>query len=113
MALINAPTASTILRASHLFAGTVGNIGAIARGSTLRYAGQTIDVRDVAREIGARYVMEGSGRQARRQAATGTPLWAETYNRPFQPDAILEVQDDLVPRIVSTIADMVPPPPGS
>jgi TolB-like protein/Tfp pilus assembly protein PilF len=33
-------------------------------------------------------------------------LWAETYNRPFRPEEIFELQDDLAPRIVSTIADM-------
>ena len=38
-------------------------------------------------------------------ATTGAHLWAETYNRPFQADAIFDLQDDLVPRIVSTVAD--------
>jgi TolB-like protein/Tfp pilus assembly protein PilF len=38
-------------------------------------------------------------------ATTGAYLWAETYNRPFQPDAIFSLQDDLVPRIVATVAD--------
>jgi TolB-like protein len=36
----------------------------IARSSTLRYAGESVDVRAVGRELGARYVMEGSIRQA-------------------------------------------------
>ena len=71
-------------------------------------------MRTVAREIGARYVMEGSVRQAGAQvriavqlvdATTGAHLWAETYSRPFQADAIFALQDDLVPRIVSTVAD--------
>ena len=86
----------------------------IARSSTSRYAGAAADVRTIAREIGARYVMEGSVRQAGSQlrvavqlvdATSGAHLWAETYNRPFRPDAIFDVQDDLVPRIVSTVAD--------
>ncbi|HSC26922.1 MAG TPA: protein kinase [Vicinamibacterales bacterium] len=86
----------------------------IARGSTTRYVGEAIDVRSVGQELGARYVMEGSIRQAGStlrvtaqlvDAATGAHLWAETYNRPFQADAIFELQDDLVPRIVSTVAD--------
>jgi adenylate cyclase len=38
-------------------------------------------------------------------ASSGVHLWAETYNRPFDPDAIFALQDDLVPRIVSTCAD--------
>lgn len=86
----------------------------IARGSTLRYANQTTDLRTVGKELGARYVMEGSLRQARSvlrvavqlvDASTGAHLWAETYNRTFSPEAVFELQDDLVPRIVSTVAD--------
>jgi tetratricopeptide (TPR) repeat protein len=38
--------------------------------------------------------------------ATGTHLWAETYDRTFVPEAIFALQDELVPRIVSTVADM-------
>jgi TolB-like protein len=38
-------------------------------------------------------------------ASTGAHLWAETYNRTFSPEAVFELQDDLVPRIVSTVAD--------
>ncbi len=86
----------------------------IARGSTLKYAGQTTDLRTIGKELGARYVMEGSLRQAGAKlrvtvqlidAVTGAQMWAETYERPFHPDAIFEVQDNLVPRIVSTVAD--------
>ena len=69
----------------------------IARGSTARYVNEAVDVRTVGTEIGARYVMEGSLRQAGSQlrvavqlvdATTGAHLWAETYDRPFQPEAI-------------------------
>lgn len=86
----------------------------IARSSTARYANTTIDVRTIGKEIGARYVMEGTVRQAGSQlrvavqlvdAMTGAHLWAETYNRAFQSDAIFDLQDDLVPRIVATVAD--------
>jgi TolB-like protein/Tfp pilus assembly protein PilF len=86
----------------------------VARGSTARHASGTADVRAVGSEIGARYVMEGSLRQSGPQlrvavqlvdAVTGAHLWAETYNRPFDPNAVFELQDDLVPRIVSTCAD--------
>ena len=86
----------------------------IARGSTLKYASQTTDLRTVGKELGARYVMEGSLRQGGARlrvtvqlidATTGTQMWAETYERAFGPEAIFEVQDDLVPRIVATVAD--------
>ena len=86
----------------------------IARGSTAKYSGDLGDVRAVGRELGARYVMEGSLRQAGSKlrltvqladTVTGTHLWAETYERTFAPDAIFDLQDDLVPRIVATVAD--------
>jgi tetratricopeptide (TPR) repeat protein len=38
-------------------------------------------------------------------AVSGTHLWAETYERNFSPESVFELQDDLVPRIVSTVAD--------
>jgi eukaryotic-like serine/threonine-protein kinase len=87
----------------------------IARGSTGKYASGTGDVRSVGKELGARYVMEGSLRQAGSQvrtsvqlvdASTGADLWAETYDRPFRADEPFALQDDLAARIVSTVADM-------
>ena len=39
-------------------------------------------------------------------AVSGAHLWAENYERVFSPEAVFELQDDLVPRIVSTVADM-------
>ncbi len=87
----------------------------ISRSSTSRYAGQTTDVRTVGAEIGARYVMEGSLRQAGAKlrltvqlvdATTGAHLWAETYERGFSPESAFATQDELVPRIVATIADI-------
>ena len=87
----------------------------IALGSTSRYANQAVDIRSAGKELGARYVMEGSLRQAgaRLRVAvqlvdtiSGAHLWAETYDRAFSPEEIFTLQDDLVPRIVSTVADM-------
>lgn len=87
----------------------------IARGSTSRLAGDTVDIRTIGRELGARYVMEGSIRQAGASlrvaaqlvdAESGAHLWAETYSRSFEPSQIFEVQDDIAPRVVSTVADM-------
>jgi TolB-like protein/Tfp pilus assembly protein PilF len=87
----------------------------IARSSTLRLAKDSGDARAVGKELGARYVMEGSLRQAGTKlrlavqlvdAVSGAHLWAENYERAFSPDVIFELQDDLVPRIVSTVASM-------
>jgi serine/threonine protein kinase len=86
----------------------------IARSSTLRYASETSDVRAIGKQLGARYVMEGSLRQAGAllrlavqlvDATTGAHLWAETYERSFSPEQVFSLQDDLVPRIVSSVAD--------
>ena len=86
----------------------------IARSSTLRYAGEAVDVRAVGEELGARYVMEGSLRQAGKRlriavqivdTVSGTHLWAEAYDRDFVPEELFALQDELVPRIVSTCAD--------
>jgi adenylate cyclase len=87
----------------------------IAHSSTLRYSSETADVRAVGKELGARYVMEGSLRQSGPRlrlavqlvdAGTGAHLWAETYDRPFRSEEIFALQDDLAPRIVSSVADM-------
>jgi TolB-like protein/Tfp pilus assembly protein PilF len=87
----------------------------IARSLTLRYANEAVDVRAAGKELGARYVMEGSLRQAAAKlrlavqlvdTISGAHLWAETYERTFSAEAVFELQDDLVPRIVSTVADM-------
>jgi TolB-like protein/predicted ATPase len=86
----------------------------IARSSTLRYASHSSDVRAIGKEVGARYVMEGNLRQAGPilrvavqlvDAETGVHLWAESYDRPYSTEQLFALQDDLVPRIVSTCAD--------
>jgi adenylate cyclase len=87
----------------------------ISRGSTLCFTDAAYDVRAAGKELGARYVLEGSLRQAGTQlrvtvqlvdAVTGAHLWAETYERGFSPESAFVTQDDLVPRIVATIADV-------
>ena len=87
----------------------------IARSSTLKYTGEAADVRAAGSELGARYVMEGSLRHAGTRlriavqlvdATTGAHLWAENYERNFSPATVFDLQDELVPRIVSTVADM-------
>jgi TolB-like protein/Tfp pilus assembly protein PilF len=87
----------------------------IAHSSSLTYTSEALDTRAAGKELGARYVMEGSVRQAGTKlriavqlvdATTGAHLWAENYERTFDPGAVFEMQDELVPRIVSTIADM-------
>jgi serine/threonine-protein kinase len=86
----------------------------IARSSTAHYAQKVVDLRAAARELGARYVMEGSLRQAGAKirisvqlvdALTGAGLWVETYDRTYAPESTLDLLDDVVPRIVATVGD--------
>ncbi|HXV61227.1 MAG TPA: protein kinase [Vicinamibacteria bacterium] len=86
----------------------------ISRSSTLQYQNEAYDVRSVGRELGARYILEGSLRQAGPklriaaqvvEASSGAHLWAETYDRSFRSEDLFDLQDEIVPRIVSTIAD--------
>jgi serine/threonine protein kinase/tetratricopeptide (TPR) repeat protein len=86
----------------------------IAQSSTARFTQPANDVRAAGKEIGARYVIEGSLRQAGSRlrlavqlvdAITGAHLWAENYERPFTPDALFTLQDDLAAHIVATTAD--------
>ncbi len=86
----------------------------IARSSTLQYAQKAVDVRAVGKELGARYVMEGSLHQAGSRlriavqlvdASSGAHLWAENFDRTFRPEEIFALQDEIVPRIVATVAD--------
>ncbi len=82
----------------------------VARHSAFFYKGKTIKEQDIGRELGVRYVLEGSVRRADGQvrlnvqlvdAATGKQLWAERYDRPFT--AIFALQDELVHKIATTL----------
>jgi adenylate cyclase len=82
----------------------------IARSSTFTYKGMAVKVQDVGRELGVRYVLEGSVRKADDQvritaqlvdAASGEHLWAEHYDRPLRD--IFALQDEIVRRIVTTL----------
>jgi TolB-like protein len=72
------------------------------------------NVRSAGEDLGARYVMEGSIRQwgdtlriavQLNDASSGVDLWAEHYDSPYRRDAVFALLDEVVPRIVSTIAD--------
>jgi TolB-like protein len=86
----------------------------ISPSNTSEHADRSVDVRAVGKELGARYVLEGSLRLAGPMArlsvrlvdcGSGAHLWAETYDRPFNDQAAFALMDDVVPQIVSTIAD--------
>src|SRR5208282_126579 len=84
----------------------------IARNSTFTYKGQAVDVKQVGRELGVRYVLEGSVRKAAGrvrittqliEAETRTHIWAQRYDRAI--DDIFAMQDDIT---TSTIAAIEP-----
>ncbi len=82
----------------------------IARNSTFAYKGRGVDVREVARELGVRYVIEGSVRKAGNRVRltaqlidgpTGTHVWATRYDRDLED--IFAVQDELTQTVVGAI----------
>jgi adenylate cyclase len=82
----------------------------IARNSTLVYKNKPTDVRDVARELGVRYVLEGSLRMAERriritgqliEAETGKHVWADRYDRVLED--LFAIQDDIAERVVGAV----------
>jgi len=82
----------------------------IARNSTFAYKGRAVDVKQVGRELGVRYVLEGSvrrpGNRVRITAqlvdgATGNHVWAERYDR--QIADIFTVQDEITERVAATV----------
>lgn len=86
----------------------------VARNSTFTYKGSAVDVRSVARELGVRYVLEGSVRRVGDKvrvtaqlidAARGVHVWAERYDRVL--DDIFAVQEDLTRSIVLAIAPAI------
>jgi serine/threonine protein kinase/tetratricopeptide (TPR) repeat protein len=82
--------------------------------SNSRHTHDGIDLRSLGKELGARYIMGGSVRQAGAKlriavqlgdANSGAELWAEHYDRAFRRKAVFALLDEVVPRIVSTVAD--------
>ena len=83
----------------------------IARNSVFSYKGKAVRVQDVGRELGVRYVLEGSVRKAGARvritaqlvdAASGHHLWAERYDREIED--VFAVQDEVTRKIVATLA---------
>jgi TolB-like protein len=80
----------------------------IARNSSFIYKGRNVDIRQIAHELGVRYVVEGSVRKAGdrvritaqlNDAATGSHLWAEHFDRDLVD--VFAVQDDITNAIVA------------
>jgi TolB-like protein len=83
----------------------------IARNSSFTYKGRAVDVKQVGRELGVRYVLEGSVRKAANRvritgqlidAAGGTSLWSERFESAL--DDLFELQDEMATSIVGAVA---------
>jgi adenylate cyclase len=88
----------------------ISSLFVIARNSAFTYKGKAVKVQDVSKEMGVRYVLEGSVQRADQrvritvqliEATTGYHLWSEQYDRPLKD--IFALQDEIVQRIVTTL----------
>jgi len=84
----------------------------IARNSSFTYKGQAVDVKQVGRELGVRYVLEGSVRKAGNRvritgqlidATTGAHLWADRFDGSFED--VFDLQD----KVASSVAGVIEP----
>jgi TolB-like protein/class 3 adenylate cyclase len=83
----------------------------IARNSSFTYKGRAIDVRQIGRELGVRYVLEGSVRKAGNRvritgelvdASTGTQLWSDRFEGELED--IFDLQDKVTAKVVGALA---------
>jgi adenylate cyclase len=88
----------------------VSGLFVIARNSAFTYKGKAVNLQEVSRELGVRYVLEGSVRRAGNRVRitaqlidgrTGGHVWAERYDRDLTD--IFEVQDDVTREIVAAL----------
>jgi len=89
----------------------VSNLFVIARNSAFTYKGKAVNVQEIGRDMGVRYVLEGSVRKAGQRvritaqlidAESGGHIWADRYDRNL--DDIFALQDDVTQQIVSVLA---------
>ncbi|QKC85434.1 tetratricopeptide repeat protein [Mesorhizobium sp. NZP2077] len=87
----------------------------IARNSTFAYKGKSIDVRQIAHDLGVRYILEGSARRSAERlrinvqlidaAGGGNHVWAERFDRDFAD--IFVIQDEVTRRVVQAISGKI------
>jgi adenylate cyclase len=90
----------------------------IARNSTFAYKGKSVDARQIAKEVGVRYLLEGSARRVGAKvrinvqlidASGGSHLWAERFDRELED--IFKVQDEVIEKIVEALVGRLTRPP--
>jgi adenylate cyclase len=82
----------------------------IARNSSFSYKGKTVGEQDIGRELGVKYILEGSVRKAADQvrigvelvdAVSGAEMWTENYDQPLKD--IFALQDQIVNKVTTTL----------
>ncbi len=90
------------------------NIAVVARQSSFAYKNRAIDIRDVARELGVNYVLEGSVRRANGHVrvtaqlidgSSGAHLWAGAYDAPVAE--IFDMQDQITQTVVGIVEPQI------
>ena len=96
----------------------ISGLFVIARNSAFAYKGKAIDVREIGRDLGVRYLLEGSARRAAGRvrinaqlvdAVSGDHLWAERFDRSL--DDVFAVQDEVTAKIVEALFGRLRTPP--
>jgi TolB-like protein/Flp pilus assembly protein TadD len=86
----------------------------VSQDADFAFKNRAVEVREVGRELGVRYVLKGSVRREDNQvrvaarlieAETGEHLWAESYDDDLTVRNLYAVQEDIAQRVVSTVAD--------
>ena len=86
------------------------SLSVVARHTSFAYRGRTVDVKLVGRDLGVRYLLEGSGRQEAGRvrinvrlvdAAVGNHIWVERYDRPLQN--MFVAQDEITSAVVMAV----------
>lgn len=88
----------------------VSGLFVIARNSVFTYKGKAVEVRDVAKQLGVRYILEGSVRKAANRvritaqlidSTDGHHLWAERYDRDLTD--VFALQDEITAKVVTAL----------
>jgi adenylate cyclase len=86
----------------------------IARNSSFAYKGKSIREQDVGKQLGVKYLLEGTVHKANDRvrigvalvdSSSGTEMWSARYDRPLKD--VLAVQDEIVRRVVTTVGLIV------
>ena len=86
----------------------------IASQSTMQFKGQTVDPREIGRDLGVRFLLTGSIRMDSKtvkvairllDTSTAEEIWGESYKRNQTPADLIAVQEEIAHRVIGTIAD--------